>query len=501
MKIGDKDPAAGLESGSCSICGWKLTGSAATGSLCLHCAGVRVLDLEAVTGPRPGTAGRIGPYELIEELGRGGMGRVYSARQIGLGRIVALKAISVGPGTPPDLEMRFLREAQTIARLRHPHIVGVHDSGQADGYVYFSMDYIEGRDLAACARGDALGFKEAAVLMHKVAGALAYAHGQGVIHRDLKPSNILMDGDEPKLADFGLAAELEAGGDLTRFTSVIGTPHYLAPEAMSGGSAALGVASDIYSLGVVLFQLLTGRTPYAGASPAELPAMVAATEPPSPRLLAPAVPKDLDTICLKCLERDPGRRYPSAAALADDLRRFVQGEPIVARPVSSVGHFLRWCRRRPALAAIWLLLVTLAVGSTIAAGWIARARAQTEAALQKAKTAEAATREQIRDARLAEARAVLLTNIPGRRDQALAALAEAARIRPGPDLRDEAASALILPDVRRLETWSRADSRATGATPDPHGTVVAVEANNAMGSDARPGRAPPLGAGRGPAAA
>lgn len=483
MNIGDKDPAAGLVSGSCSICGWKLTGSAATGSLCLHCAGVRVLDLEAVTGrPGPGTAGRIGPYELIEELGRGGMGRVYAARQIGLGRIVALKAISVGPGTPPDLEMRFLREAQTIARLRHPHIVGVHDSGQADGYVYFSMDYIEGRDLAGCARGDALGFKDAAVLMHKVAGALAYAHGQGVIHRDLKPSNILMDGDEPKLADFGLAAELEAGGDLTRFTSVIGTPHYLAPEAMSGGSAALGVASDIYSLGVVLFQLLTGRTPYAGASPAELPAMVAGTEPPSPRLLAPAVPKDLDTICLKCLERDPARRYPSAEALADDLRRFVHGEPIVARPVSGVGRFLRWCRRRPTLAAVWLLLVILAVGSTIAAGWIARARAQTEAALLKANTAEATTREQIREARLAEARAVLLTNIPGRRDQALAALAEAARIRPGPDLRDEAASALILPDVRRLETWSRADSRATGITPDPHGTVVAVEANNAMGS-------------------
>jgi serine/threonine-protein kinase len=291
-----------------------------------------------------------------------------------------------------------------------------------------------------------------------------------------------MDGDEPKLADFGLAAELEAGGDLTRFTSVIGTPHYLAPEAMSGGSAALGVASDIYSLGVVLFQLLTGRTPYAGASPAELPAMVAGTEPPSPRLLAPAVPKDLDTICLKCLERDPARRYPSAEALADDLRRFVHGEPIVARPVSGVGRFLRWCRRRPTLAAVWLLLVILAVGSTIAAGWIARARAQTEAALLKANTAEATTREQIREARLAEARAVLLTNIPGRRDQALAALAEAARIRPGPDLRDEAASALILPDVRRLETWSRADSRATGITPDPHGTVVAVEANNAMGS-------------------
>lgn len=410
------------------------------------------------------------------------MGRVLAARQAGLGRIVALKAIFAGPGTPPDLEMRFLREAQTIARLRHPHIVGVHDSGQADGCVYFSMDYIEEGDLAALLRRNPIGHREAAVLVQKVAGALAYAHGQGVIHRDIKPSNILMDGDEPKLADFGLAAELEAGGDLTRFTSVIGTPHYLAPEALSGGSAALGVASDIYALGVVLFQLLTGRTPFAGASPAELPALVAGMEAPAPRLLAPAVPRDLETICLKCLERDPDRRYSSAAALAGDLQRFLRGEPIVARPVSGFGRFLRWCRRRPALAAVWLLLVTLAAGSTIAAGWIARARAQAEAALVKARTAEAATREQIREARLAEARAVLLTNIPGRRDQALAALAEAARIRPGPDLRDEAASALILPDVRRVEAWSRSDPRPTGSTSDPHGTVVAVEAGNAMGS-------------------
>jgi WD40 repeat protein len=414
------------------------------------------------------------------------MGRVYAARQVGLGRIVALKAISVGPGTLPEIEMRFLREAQTIARLRHPHIVGVHDSGRADGCVYFSMDYIESGDLATRIRGEALGYREAAVLMHKVAGALAYAHGQGVIHRDLKPSNILMDGSEPKLADFGLAAELEAGGDLTRVTSILGTPHYLAPEAISGGSAALGVASDIYALGVVLFQLLTGRTPFAGASPAELPALVAGTEPPAPRLLAPAVPRDLETICLKCLERDPGSRYASAIAFAEDLRLFLEGEPIVARPVSGVGRFLRWCRRRPALAAVWLLLLTLAIGSTAAAGWIARARAQTVAALLQAHAAEAATREQIREAKLAEARAVLRTNTPGRRDQALAALAEAARIRPGPDLRDEAASALVLPDVRPVEVWARADTRPASNTPDPHGTIVAVETGNALGSVRNP---------------
>ena len=305
---------------------------------------------------------RIGSYEIVEELGRGGMGQVYAVRQSGLGRIVALKTIPVGPGTPPELEMRFLREAQTSARLRHPNIVAVHDFGQVDGCVYFTMDYIEGGDLANRLRTTTVGFRAAAALMQKVAEALAYAHGQGVLHRDIKPSNILMDGEEPKLADFGLATELAAGSGLTHLTSVLGTPHYLAPEAMSGGSAALTVASDLYAMGVVLFLLLTGRTPFAGASLAELPSILAQVEPPSPRLLAPGLPRDLETICLKCLERDPGRRYGSAAALREDLRRFLVSEPILARPPNAFYLLRRFTRRHrlPLAAAATVAAVLIA---------------------------------------------------------------------------------------------------------------------------------------------
>jgi tetratricopeptide (TPR) repeat protein len=336
---------------------------------------------------------RIGPYEIIEELQGGGMGRVYVARQIGLGRIVALKAIAVGPGTRPDLELRFLREAQTIARLRHPNIVAVHDSGRADGCIYFSMTYIEGGDLADRMRTGPLGMAESASLLRKVALALACAHREGVLHRDLKPSNILLDGSEPMLADFGLAAELEAGGDLTNATSILGTPHYLAPEAMRGGSAALSVASDLYALGVVLFELLTGRTPFAGAGPARLASLLAEADPPAPHLLAPAVPRDLETICLKCLERDPARRYASADALAEDLGRFLAGERVLARPPSSMYVFRKFARRHRVILGASGIVAGVLVAATAESAWLAiRATRAEKRAAAEAMASQAAER-------------------------------------------------------------------------------------------------------------
>lgn len=347
-------------------------------SVCLHCAGLRALALDldenadslesAVTAPslksgeRSGLPERIGPYEIVDELGRGGMARVFAARQPRLDRLVALKVLGTGP-TNESLEQRFLREIQTVARLRHPHIVAIHDSGRADGYVYFAMDYIEGGDFAQRLRARPLPARTIAVLLEKIAAALAYAHGEGVIHRDLKPSNILLDGDEPRLADFGLAAQLESGGDLTVASAVLGTPHYLAPEAVKSGSAALSAASDLYALGVILYEALAGRTPFAGASSAELPGLLQNSEPPPLRLLAPGTPRDLETICLKCLERDPARRYPSTAVFAADLRHFLAGEPIVARPPGKRERFGRFARKHRTLIA-----VAGGTGAALAAG-------------------------------------------------------------------------------------------------------------------------------------
>ena len=382
---------------------------AGAGGVCLRCAGERAFGLGsgipfeldapvAAAESSPGNTldsdqpARLGPYEIIEELGRGGMGRVFAARQSGLGRIVALKVLPAGPGAPPELEIRFLREAQTVARLRHPHIVAIHESGRAAGHVYFSMDYLEGGDLARRLRERPFALRESAALVAKVADALAHAHAEGVLHRDLKPSNILLDGDEPRLADFGLAAQFESSGDLTSASGVFGTPHYLAPEAVRGGGLALTAASDLYALGVVLYLMLTGRTPFAGASPAELPALIGETDPPALRLLAPAVPRDLETICLKCLERDPARRYASAVDLAADLRRFLAGEPIVARPPGRLDIFLKFARRhRAALAATAIAATALGVATAVSTWLAVRAtraekRAATEAAISRAES-------------------------------------------------------------------------------------------------------------------
>lgn len=382
----------------CPSCGGSTAHPFAVGGVCLRCAGLRALAGEdfALTPPaelavdaRPGELRRIGTYEIIDEIGRGGMGRVYAARQSELGRIVALKALP-DTGSAAGPELRFLREAQTAARLRHPHIVTVHDSGRANGHVFFTMDYVEDGDLAQRLRRGPLAPREATALLHKIAAALAYTHGEGVLHRDLKPSNILLDGGEPRLADFGLAAQLEPGADLTAVTGVLGTPHYLAPEALRDGSAALTAASDLYALGVIFYEMLAGRTPFAGASAVELPQLVDQRPPPALRYLAPATPPDLETICLKLLEREPERRYASAAALAEDLRRFLAGEPILAQPPGRWARLARYARRHRVAFATGAAFVTLLVAAAAVSTSLAlRARRAEQAARAEARTSKA----------------------------------------------------------------------------------------------------------------
>jgi hypothetical protein len=311
-----------------------------------------------------------GDYELIREIARGGMGVVFQARQMSLNRPVALKMILAGQLANETDVKRFYTEAEAAANLDHPGIVPIFEVGQHEGQHYFSMGFIEGQSLSQRLAAGPLSPREAAALMVKVAEAIDYAHRRGVIHRDLKPGNILLDQNgNPRVTDFGLAKKAQSDSGLTGSGQIMGTPSYMPPEQAGGQRGTVGPAADVYALGATLYALLTGRPPFQAATAMDTVIQVIGQEPVSPRRLNPSVPRDLETICLKCLEKEPGKRYTSAAALGKELQRYLDGKPILARPVGQAERAWRWCRRNPALAAAisaaTLALVAAAVISTV----------------------------------------------------------------------------------------------------------------------------------------
>jgi WD40 repeat protein/predicted Ser/Thr protein kinase len=309
-------------------------------------------------------------YEILGELGRGGMGVVYKARQVSLDRVVALKMILAGAHASTQQRERFRGEAEAAARLQHPNIVQVYEIGEYERCPYFSLEYVEGRSLNDVLRESLLPPLQAAALVEQLAHAVHYAHQRGIIHRDLKPSNILLTQDgTPKITDFGLAKRLEGGSEQTRTGDILGTPCYMAPEQAAGRTKEIRPSADIYSLGVILYEILTGQPPFEGSSAFDTVYMVITEEPVRPSQRNPRVPPDLETICLKCLEKDPVKRYASALALAEDLRRFQRGEPIAARPIGWLERGVKWVKRRPAVAAL-LALLFVSFLALLIGGWV-----------------------------------------------------------------------------------------------------------------------------------
>jgi predicted Ser/Thr protein kinase len=335
--------------------------------------------------PTPAAAGP--GYEVLAELGRGGMGVVYKARQVQAGRLVALKMILAGDHAGAADRARFRAEAQAVARLQHPHIVQVYEVGEHDGRPFFSMEFCDGGSLEKRLGGAPLPAAEAAALVETLAGAVAAAHAHRIIHRDLKPANILLAAGTPKITDFGLARKLDEAGQ-TVSGAIVGTPSYMAPEQAAGGKD-VGPAADVYALGAILYECLTGRPPFRAATPLDTVLQVLHGEPVPPRQLTPGVSRDLETICLKCLHKQPDRRYATARELADDLARFRAGEPIRARPVGPAERIVKWVRRRPAAAALAGLsaaAVLAVLGVTLAFNvWLSRER---QAALDERDEAE-----------------------------------------------------------------------------------------------------------------
>jgi serine/threonine protein kinase/tetratricopeptide (TPR) repeat protein len=311
--------------------------------------------------------GELGDYELLEEVGRGGQGVVFRARQKSLNRTVALKVISLGQWASKAHLKRFRLEAEAAARLEHPGIVPIHEVGERDGSCYFSMKFVEGGQLDEVASREPMPIRRAVELIAKVARTVHYAHEHGILHRDIKPGNILLNAKgEPHLTDFGLARLVESESSVTQTLDVLGTPSYMAPEQAVGNNAAVSSATDVYGLGGVLYRLLTGQPPFAGGATYETIKLLLDTEPKQPRLLNPKIDRDLSTICLKCLEKDPKRRYTSALALAEDLGRWLKHEPILARHTGVFARGKKWLWRNPTSALLAASLIALVA----AAGWI-----------------------------------------------------------------------------------------------------------------------------------
>ncbi len=398
-----------------------------------------------------------GDYELIDEIARGGMGIVYRARQLSLNRMVAIKMILDGPLARSGFVARFQIEAEAAAQLNHPNIVPIYEIGEYEGRHFFSMELLEGGNLAdemphrslppgAKAAESLERQREIAQLVAAVAQGVHHAHQRGILHRDLKPANILFDTDGgPHVTDFGLAKLVEEDTALTQTGSLLGTPAYMAPEQAAGDSAPVTTVADVYSLGAILYHLLTGRPPFQAATTVQTLRQVVESDPVPPQTINASIDRRLATICLKCLQKDPVRRYTSARALAEDLQRWQNGETILALPATRTDNFVRWCRRKPAVAALagllLLALIAVAIVSTIAAYRINRAR-------DSAVAAEGVARDKLWESLVSEARALRWSGRPGRRFDGLAAVRAAAAIRKSTELRNEAIACLSLTDIR-----------------------------------------------------
>ena len=410
-------------------------------------------------------------YQILEKLPASGQGVVYKARQLSANRLVALKLIPSarleGLSTRRRQQTldRFRTEAQAAAQLEHPNIVGVHEIGEIDGAPFYSMQYVAGSNLAERIAQGSLSAGQAAAYIEQVALAIHVAHQHGILHRDLNPANILIDSasDRPLVADFGLAKLLQPGPDTTGTGDVIGTAPYMSPE-QAQDSSRVTVASDVYGLGATLYALLTGRPPFQGDNPVTVLKKVIEEEPAAPRKIKPGIPRDLETICLKCLEKRPARRYASALELAGRLRMFLENKPIPDRAIGTAERLARWCRRNPVLAALDALIVAGVIGATTAAiifnqqrktalhnlGRAEKAEADALRESKSAREAEQQARKRLWGSYLAQAKAGRFSGQAGQRFGGLDVLAKAAAIETSMEVRNEAIACMALPDLRAV---------------------------------------------------
>ena len=460
---------------------------------------------ERPAGPRAGLPDVAG-YEVLGEIGRGGMGVVYRARHRALGRLVALKMVLAGPYARPEEVRRLQAEAEAVARVQHPNIVQIYEVGTHEGRPYLALEYVAGERLDRRTAGAPQPPRESARLIETLARAVHAAHQAGIVHRDLKPANILLaedrgqrtedrgqtagDGKDqgagtfglssvlcplsstPKITDFGLAKRLDDGGPgPTRSGDFVGTPAYAAPEQVGGKVGEIGPATDVYALGAILYELLTGRPLFQSATPLETLLRVRTEEPLPPRRLQPKLPRDLETICLKCLHKEARRRYAGALDLAEDVRRFLEGRPIQARPVGAAGRGWRWCRRNPGwaamLGAVVVLLTIIAVGASIGV-------VRLNTLLGRAQQAERATQEKLFESYIEKARALRRSQRLGQRFDSLETIRQALQLAHDLDLpserihelRNEAIGALALLDLRPVREWVGATAPSVAFDPD-----------------------------------
>lgn len=394
------------------------------------------------------TRERIGRYELRREVGRGAMGIVYEAWDPRLKRTVAVKKLR--GDVDRDHIKRVVIEAESAAKIHHPHIVEIYDIGEELGQPFLAMEFCRGGNLTQHLRHGPLSPRLSAQLIAKVAAGIAKAHECRIIHRDLKPGNLLLEREDdwtPKVTDFGLAKRLDDEPDATATGMILGTPAYMAPEQADGGSKRVGSAADIYSLGAILYECLSGHPPFRGSSISETLDQVRHAQPLPIRLLQPSVPRDLETVCQRCLEKEPWRRYQSAADLADDLERYLSGRPIVARPVGMVGKAWRWSRRNPGLTAllttISLLVTVIAVGSSIAAVWLQRESSNARSAERNAIASNEARRQELARVYLSEARAISAIDGADQRRKGSGAVRNALAAVPWREMKDDLRSDLV----------------------------------------------------------